>query len=625
MNSNTPLLDTICSPADLKELNPKQLIQLSKELRQDIIDVVSETGGHLGASLGVIELTVALHKVFDTPQDIIIWDVGHQAYPHKILTGRREQMRTIRTGGGLSGFTKRTESEYDPFGTAHASTSISAGLGFSVAKKALGELGCAIAVIGDGSLTGGMSFEGLNHAGELGYKLIVIVNDNQMSIDPPVGALSEHLRKLGDSIRSAQDRNKSREHNETTSRTFFECLDFEYLGPIDGHCVNTVADILAKVKDDDYNKPVVIHLITEKGKGFKPAEESFDKLHGVGKFDKKTGKSLQSSSNVPTYTKVFSTSLIQAARKDPKIVGITAAMPSGTGLNQFAKEFPTRTFDVGLAEQHAVTFAAGLAAGGLRPFAAIYSTFLQRAYDQIVHDVAIQNLPVRFALDRAGYVGADGQTHCGAFDIAYLGCLPNFTLMAPADEAELKHMVVTAAHFDAGPIAFRYPRGSGVGVDLPDEGKRLEIGKGRILYEGSKVALLSYGATLQASLSARKILEQMGISTTVADARFAKPLDKEMLGQLASNHDLMITIEEGSIGGFATQVSSLLNDEGFLHSDFKIRSMFMPDNFLDQDTPDKQRDFANLVNTGIVEKALSSLNETSEPQFYEQLTRSGTV
>jgi len=625
MNSNTPLLDTICSPADLKELNPKQLIQLSKELRQDIIDVVSETGGHLGASLGVIELTVALHKVFDTPQDIIIWDVGHQAYPHKILTGRREQMRTIRTGGGLSGFTKRTESEYDPFGTAHASTSISAGLGFSVAKKALGEPGCAIAVIGDGSLTGGMSFEGLNHAGELGYKLIVIVNDNQMSIDPPVGALSEHLRKLGDSIRSAQDRNKSREHNETTSRTFFECLDFEYLGPIDGHCVNTVADILAKVKDDDYNKPVVIHLITEKGKGFKPAEESFDKLHGVGKFDKKTGKSLQSSSNVPTYTKVFSTSLIQAARKDPKIVGITAAMPSGTGLNQFAKEFPTRTFDVGLAEQHAVTFAAGLAAGGLRPFAAIYSTFLQRAYDQIVHDVAIQNLPVRFALDRAGYVGADGQTHCGAFDIAYLGCLPNFTLMAPADEAELKHMVVTAAHFDAGPIAFRYPRGSGVGVDLPDEGKRLEIGKGRILYEGSKVALLSYGATLQASLSARKILEQMGISTTVADARFAKPLDKEMLGQLASNHDLMITIEEGSIGGFATQVSSLLNDEGFLHSDFKIRSMFMPDNFLDQDTPDKQRDFANLVNTGIVEKALSSLNETSEPQFYEQLTRSGTV
>ncbi len=625
MNSNTPLLDTICSPADLKELNPKQLIQLSKELRQDIIDVVSETGGHLGASLGVIELTVALHKVFDTPQDIIIWDVGHQAYPHKILTGRREQMRTIRTGGGLSGFTKRTESEYDPFGTAHASTSISAGLGFSVAKKALGEPGCAIAVIGDGSLTGGMSFEGLNHAGELGYKLIVIVNDNQMSIDPPVGALSEHLRKLGDSIRSAQDRNKSREHNETTSRTFFECLDFEYLGPIDGHCVNTVADILAKVKDDDYNKPVVIHLITEKGKGFKPAEESFDKLHGVGKFDKKTGKSLQSSSNVPTYTKVFSTSLIQAARKDPKIVGITAAMPSGTGLNQFAKEFPTRTFDVGLAEQHAVTFAAGLAAGGLRPFAAIYSTFLQRAYDQIVHDVAIQNLPVRFALDRAGYVGADGQTHCGAFDIAYLGCLPNFTLMAPADEAELKHMVVTAAHFDEGPIAFRYPRGSGVGVDLPDEGKRLEIGKGRILYEGSKVALLSYGATLQASLSARKILEQMGISTTVADARFAKPLDKEMLGQLASNHDLMITIEEGSIGGFATQVSSLLNDEGFLHSDFKIRSMFMPDNFLDQDTPDKQRDFANLVNTGIVEKALSSLNETSEPQFYEQLTRSGTV
>jgi len=375
MNSNTPLLDTICSPADLKELNPKQLIQLSKELRQDIIDVVSETGGHLGASLGVIELTVALHKVFDTPQDIIIWDVGHQAYPHKILTGRREQMRTIRTGGGLSGFTKRTESEYDPFGTAHASTSISAGLGFSVAKKALGEPGCAIAVIGDGSLTGGMSFEGLNHAGELGYKLIVIVNDNQMSIDPPVGALSEHLRKLGDSIRSAQDRNKSREHNETTSRTFFECLDFEYLGPIDGHCVNTVADILAKVKDDDYNKPVVIHLITEKGKGFKPAEESFDKLHGVGKFDKKTGKSLQSSSNVPTYTKVFSTSLIQAARKDPKIVGITAAMPSGTGLNQFAKEFPTRTFDVGLAEQHAVTFAAGLAAGGLRPFAAIYSNF----------------------------------------------------------------------------------------------------------------------------------------------------------------------------------------------------------------------------------------------------------
>ncbi len=619
MRSLTPLLDRVHGPRDIKGLSPEQLEQLAQELRVEIVDVVSETGGHLGASLGVVELTIALHHAFDAPQDIIIWDVGHQAYPHKVLTGRRNRIRTLRRGGGLSGFTKRSESEYDPFGAAHASTSISAGLGFAVAKNHLDQAGHVIAVIGDGALTGGMAYEALNHAGALGHKLIVILNDNKMSIDPPVGALSAHLQELA-AVRFDQSKPGEIDSSPTS---VFDCLGFEYLGPFDGHCVRSVSERLQKVKSRGSKRPVLIHLLTEKGKGYRPAEISKDKFHGVGQFDKITGEANKKRSNIPTYTKVFADSLIDVARKDSKIVGITAAMPSGTGLNHFAREFPARTFDVGLAEQHAVTFSAGLAAGGMRPFVAIYSTFLQRAYDQIVHDVAIQNLPVRFAIDRAGYVGADGQTHCGAFDIAYLGCLPNFTLMAPSDEAELKHMVATAASFDEGPIAFRYPRGFGAGVEVPEVAKPLPIGKGRVLHEGSQVALVSYGASLQASLAARKILENMGISTTVVDARFAKPMDSELLCHLASNHELMITIEEGSIGGFATRVATLLSEEGYLSSQFKIRAMFMPDLFIDQDTPEKQRDYANLSYTGIVEKVLSSLSEASEPGFYEKILTSG--
>ncbi|MDE2759051.1 MAG: 1-deoxy-D-xylulose-5-phosphate synthase [Paracoccaceae bacterium] len=615
--SSSKLLNQVRFPKNLKSFDSSKLRQLADELRDEVIDVVSETGGHLGASLGVVELTVALHKVFDTPKDIIIWDVGHQAYPHKIITGRRHRIRTIRKGGGLSGFTKRSESEYDPFGTAHASTSISAGLGFSVAYNIQNQTRYVIAVIGDGALTGGMAYEAINHAGSLGYKIIVVLNDNKMSIAPPVGALANHLVELAEEDKGNGKGSTRKRSDKRTS--LFEQLGFKYNGTIDGHNVDDLVSELERVKSAEEDGPVLIHILTEKGKGYKPAEESADKFHGVGQFDKKTGQAPTKLANVPSFTKVFSDSLIKEAHLDSKIVGITAAMPSGTGLNHFAKIFPERTFDVGLAEQHGVTFAAGLAAGGVKPFVAIYSTFLQRAFDQIVHDVAIQNLPVRFAIDRAGYVGADGQTHCGAFDVAYLGCLPNFILMAPADEAELMHMVATAAAMDDHPIAFRFPRGSGLGVELPYRGELLPIGKGRILREGTQVALLSYGLPLEDCLIASQTLEKLDVSTTVVDARFAKPLDKELICYLAAHHELMITIEEGSIGGFASQVLSLLSENGFMDSSLKLRSMYMPDMFLDQDKPELQREYAGLNHTHIVEKVLSSLRDTSEHNFLDSL------
>ncbi len=619
--ANYKLLNSVHYPENLKSFNSAELRQLADEIRDEVLDVVSETGGHLGASLGVVELTVALHKVFDTPNDIIIWDVGHQAYPHKIITGRRNRLRTIRQGGGLSGFTKRSESEYDPFGTAHASTSISAGLGFSVAYHMQNKTRYVIAVIGDGALTGGMAYEAINHAGSLGYKLIVVVNDNEMSIDPPVGALSSHLSDLanGDVESVAQEKQQKQSNNKTS---IFEQLGFEYRGTVDGHNIDDLVSELESVRDAEEQKPVIVHILTEKGKGYEPAEKSADKFHGVGQFDRETGKSQKKLANVPSFTKIFSDSLIKEAQLDPTIVGITAAMPSGTGLKSFANIFPDRTFDVGLAEQHGVTFAAGLAAGGMKPFVAIYSTFLQRAYDQIVHDVAIQNLPVRFAIDRAGYVGADGQTHCGAFDVAYLGCLPNFILMAPADEAELMHMVATAVAMDEHPTAFRYPRGSGLGVELPMRGEILPIGKGRILSEGTQVALLSYGLPLEECLIAKDQLENLDISTTVVDARFAKPLDKDLICYLASHHELLITIEEGSIGGFASQVLSLLIENGFMDSSLKLRSMYMPDLFLDQDKPENQREIARLNHTHIVEKVISSLEDSSVQNFFDSFALS---
>ncbi len=619
--SSSQLLQQVQFPENLKSFDSAQLRQLADEIRTEVIDVVSETGGHLGASLGVVELTVALHKVFDAPNDIIIWDVGHQAYPHKIITGRRHRLRTIRKGGGLSGFTKRSESEYDPFGTAHASTSISAGLGFSVAYHMQNKTRYVIAVIGDGALTGGMAYEAINHAGSLGYKIIVILNDNKMSIAPPVGALSNHLVDLANKD-SDVPQNKKKTQKKTS---LFEQLGFTYSGTIDGHNIDDLVTELERVKGSEENKPVLIHILTEKGKGYKPAEDSADKFHGVGQFDKETGQAHKKLANVPSFTKVFSDSLIKEAQLDSRIVGITAAMPSGTGLNHFAKNFPDRTFDVGLAEQHGVTFAAGLAAGGMKPFVAIYSTFLQRAYDQIVHDVAIQNLPVRFAIDRAGYVGADGQTHCGAFDVAYLGCLPNFILMAPADEAELTHMVATAVAMDEHPIAFRFPRGNGLGVELPLRGELLPIGRGRVLSEGTQVALLSYGLPLEDCLIAKETLEKLDVSTTVVDARFAKPLDKELICYLASHHELLVTIEEGSIGGFASQVLSLLIENGFMDSSLKLRAMYMPDLFLDQDKPESQREFARLNHTHIVEKVLSSLGETSEQNFFDKLAISSMI
>src|SRR5689334_7764240 len=626
-SSKTPLLDKVSVPADLRQLDPSKLRQLADELRQEMIAAVAVTGGHLGAGLGVVELTVALHYVFDTPRDRLVWDVGHQAYPHKILTGRRDRMRTLRQGGGLSGFTKRAESEYDAFGAAHSSTSISASLGFAVARDLKGENHNVLAVIGDGAMSAGMAYEAMNNAGAMDSRLIVILNDNDMSIAPPVGAMSAYLSKLwsGRTYRSLRDIGKQLGKHlpklikdraalaEEYARgmmmgggTLFEDLGFYYVGPIDGHNIDHLLPVLRNVRDSKTG-PILVHVVTQKGKGYAPAENSADKYHGVVKFDVATGAQAKAKSNAPAYHKVFGESLIKEARKDKRIIGITAAMPSGTGIDLFQKEFPERTFDVGIAEQHAVTFAAGLATEGMKPFCAIYSTFLQRAYDQIVHDVAIQKLPVRFAMDRAGLVGADGPTHAGSFDIAYLGCLPGFVLMAAGDEAELVHMVATQAALDDCPSALRYPRGEGVGVTMPEEGKPLEIGKGRILKEGHKIALLSYGTRLAECLKAAEELAAYGLSTTVADARFAKPLDTDLVLRLAREHEVLVTIEEGVIGGFGSFVLQALADGGMLDRGLKVRAMVLPDVFIDQDSPAAMYARAGLDAHAMVAKVFEAL------------------
>jgi len=625
----TPLLDTIKNPADLRKLEPKQLRQLADEVRSETIDVVSTTGGHLGASLGVVELTVALHYVFNTPEDRLVWDVGHQAYPHKILTGRRDRIRTLRQGNGLSGFTKRSESIYDPFGAAHAATSISAALGFAVARDLSGGSNNSIAVIGDGSMTAGMAYEAMNNAGSMASRLLVILNDNDMSIAPPVGAMSAYLSKLVSSrsyrslrhlmrdlakkfprpLETAATRAEEYARGLVTGGTMFEELGFYYVGPIDGHNLDHLLPVLKNVRDSEEPGPVLVHVVTKKGGGYPPAEAAKDKYHGVGKFDVVTGALAKAPQGPPSYTKVFAESLIAEAKKDEKIVAITGAMPSGTGLDMFGDAYPNRCFDVGIAEQHAVTFAAGLAAEGFKPFATIYSTFLQRAYDSIVHDVAIQNLPVRFAMDRAGMVGADGVTHQGSFDIAYLGCLPGMVLMAAADEAELVHMVATAVAIDDRPSALRYPRGNGFGVDLPERGEILEIGKGRVLREGTKVALLSYGPRLEECMKAADDLAARGLSTTVADARFAKPIDQALVRRLANEHEVLITIEEGSIGGFATQVMHFMALQGLLDNGLKFRPMCFPDIFIDHDAPAKQYELAGLTAADILITALSALGQ----------------
>jgi len=626
MTISTPLLDLINSPADLRRLEEKDLRQLADELRAETINAVAVTGGHLGAGLGVVELTVALHYLFDTPRDRLIWDVGHQAYPHKILTGRRERIRTLRQGGGLSGFTKRAESQYDNFGAAHSSTSISAGLGMAVARDLQKQSHNVVAVIGDGAMSAGMAYEAMNNAGAMDSRLIVVLNDNNMSIAPPVGALSAYLARLvsGRSYRSIRHvvhqlakrlpkflelRAKAVEEYArglVTGGTLFEELGFFYVGPIDGHNLDHLLPVLRNVRDAK-DGPILVHVVTQKGKGYPPAEASHDKYHGVVKFDVATGKQVKAKANAPSYTKVFGESLVKEAKKDDKIVGITAAMPSGTGIDIFAQAFPSRTFDVGIAEQHAVTFAAGLATEGYKPFAAIYSTFLQRAYDQIVHDVAIQKLPVRFALDRAGLVGADGPTHAGSFDVAYLGCLPGFVIMAAADEAELVHMVATAAQIDDCPSALRYPRGDGVGVDMPEFGVPLEIGKGRIVRHGSSVALLSLGTRLSECLLAAETLASHGLTTTVADARFAKPLDTDLILRLAREHEVLITIEEGAIGGFGSHVLQLLAEHGALENGLKVRCMVLPDVFIDQDSPAAMYSRAGLDAKGIIAKVFEAL------------------
>ena len=627
-SSRTPLLDRVKTPSDLRRLERTQLRQLADELRTETIDAVASTGGHLGAGLGVVELTVALHYVFDTPTDRLVWDVGHQAYPHKILTGRRARIRTLRQGGGLSGFTKRSESDYDPFGAAHSSTSISSALGMAVARDLAGRSNNVIAVIGDGAMSAGMAYEAMNNAGAMNSRLIVILNDNDMSIAPPVGALSGYLARLvsGRTYRSLRHIVKKlakllprfleqralalEEYARglVTGGTLFDQLGFFYVGPIDGHNIDHLLPVLENVRDAR-NGPFLVHVVTQKGKGYAPAEKSADKYHGVVKFDVATGAQAKSKAAAPAYTKVFAQALIEQARKDDKIVAITAAMPAGTGLDLFAKEFPNRCFDVGIAEQHGVTFAAGLATEGLKPFAVIYSTFLQRAYDQVVHDVAIQRLPVRFAMDRAGLVGADGPTHAGSFDIAYLGCLPGFVIMAPADEAELVHMVATAAAIDDGPSAVRYPRGDGIGVPMPLEGKPLAIGKGRILREGTRVALFSFGARLAECLKAADELAALGLSATVADARFAKPLDTELLLRLAREHEVLITIEEGAIGGFGAHVLHTLSEHGVLERALKVRSMVLPDLFIDQDSPAVMYARARLDAKGIVAKVFEALGD----------------
>ncbi|MGE0775281.1 MAG: 1-deoxy-D-xylulose-5-phosphate synthase [Sphingomonadaceae bacterium] len=626
----TPLLDQVNSPAELRALAPDQLGQLAEELRQEMISAVSVTGGHLGAGLGVVELTVAVHHVFDTPNDILIWDVGHQCYPHKILTGRRDRIRTLRQGGGLSGFTRRAESDYDPFGAAHSSTSISAALGFAMANKLSGKPGKAIAVIGDGAMSAGMAYEAMNNAKQAGNRLIVILNDNDMSIAPPVGALSAYLaqivssrpflslRDLAKRIARAMPRplhNAARKADEyarglATGGTLFEELGFYYVGPVDGHNLEHLLPVLENVRDAEEG-PILVHVVTQKGKGYAPAEAAEDKYHGVQKFDVISGEQAKAPPGPPSYTSVFANALIAEAERDEKICAITAAMPSGTGLDKFEKRFPDRSFDVGIAEQHAVTFAAGLAAQGYRPFCAIYSTFLQRAYDQVVHDVAIQNLPVRFAMDRAGLVGADGATHAGAFDITYLATLPNFVVMAAADEAELTHMVHTMALYDDGPVAVRYPRGNGTGVAIPAVPEQLPIGKGRMIREGKKVAILSLGTRLEEALRAADRLDAQGLSTSVADLRFAKPLDETLIRKLLTTHDVAVTIEEGAVGGFGAHVLTLASDEGLIDGGLRLRTMRLPDIFQDQEKPDTQYAQAGLDADAIVETVLKALRHNS--------------
>jgi len=627
---DTPLLDQVSTPEDLRKLQRADLPQLADELRQEMISAVSVTGGHLGAGLGVVELSVALHYVFETPRDRLIWDVGHQAYPHKILTGRRDRIRTLRTGGGLSGFTRRSESEYDPFGAAHSSTSISAALGFAVANKLADQPGRAIAVIGDGAMSAGMAYEAMNNAKTAGNRLIVILNDNDMSIAPPVGGLSHYLarlvssgkyltlrsiaqkfaRKLPRRLHVMARRWEEYSRGMWTGGTLFEELGFYYVGPVDGHNIERLVKILENVRDADEG-PMLVHVVTQKGKGYGPAEAAADKYHGVQKFDVISGEQAKAEPGPPSYTGVFAKALLAEAERDEKVVAITAAMPSGTGLDKFGTRFPDRMFDVGIAEQHAVTFAAGLAAQGMRPFCAIYSTFLQRAYDQVVHDVAIQNLPVRFAIDRAGLVGADGATHAGSFDVTYLATLPNFVVMAAADEAELVHMVHTAAMHDSGPIAVRYPRGNGTGVALPAVPERLEIGKGRIVREGKKVAILSLGTRLAEALKAADVLDGKGLSTTVADLRFAKPLDEELIRRLLATHEVAVTVEEAAIGGLGAHVLTLASDTGLIDAGLKLRTMRLPDIFQDHDKPEKQYAEAGLDADAIVETVLKALRHNS--------------
>ena len=622
------IIKNINFPEDLKKYKKENLRQISEELREELIDVVSETGGHLGAGLGVVELTVALHYVFDTPKDKLVWDVSHQCYPHKIITGRRDRIKTLRKGGGLSGFTKRSESEYDPFGAAHSSTSISSTLGMSVAKKLSNNNNNVIAVIGDGAMSAGMAYEAMNNAGALKSNLIVVLNDNDMSIARPVGAMSKYLANLlsgklyfsfretikmiisAFSKRFSQKAGRAEDilRNMVTGGTLFSELGFYYIGPIDGHDVENLVQIFENVKNSKHQGPVLIHIRTQKGKGYKPAEQSGDKYHGVSKFNISTGVQSKSKSNTPSYTSVFAETLIKHAEQDTKIVGITGAMPSGTGLNLFEKRFPERTFDVGIAEQHAVTFAAGLATEGYKPYAAIYSTFLQRAYDQVVHDVALQSLPVRFAIDRAGLVGADGPTHAGSFDITYLSTLPNFVVMAASDEAELVKMINTSVEINNRPSAFRYPRGNGVGVQLPSIKDVLEIGKAKIIKEGKKVALLNFGTRLAECKKASEKLSLKGIECTIVDARFAKPLDEKLIMEIATNHEVLITIEEGSIGGFGSHVMQLLSDRGVFDTGLKFRSMFLPDIFIDQDTPEKMYETAGLDSLSIVNKIEETLN-----------------
>jgi 1-deoxy-D-xylulose-5-phosphate synthase len=627
---NTPLLDSVSLPEDIRGLDKSQLPELAEELRQEVISAVSVTGGHLGAGLGVVELTVALHYVFDTPADKLVWDVGHQAYPHKILTGRRDRIRTLRQGGGLSGFTKRTESEYDPFGAAHSSTSISAALGFAMANKLSGDPHHGIAVIGDGAMTAGMAYEAMNNAAAAGNRLIVILNDNDMSIAPPVGSLRNALARLVSSgkylaprrlaqklarampepLHVAARRMEEYARGMVTGGTLFDELGFYYVGPVDGHDVNALVEVLENVRDAEEG-PMLVHVVTNKGKGYAPAENSADKYHGVVKFDVVSGVQAKAAPGAPSYTGVFATAMLGEMARDDKVVAITAAMPSGTGLDKVQDAFPDRTFDVGIAEQHAVTFAAGMAAQGYRPFCAIYSTFLQRAYDQVVHDVAIQNLPVRFAMDRAGLVGADGATHAGSFDLAYLCTLPNFVVMAAADEAELVNMVHTMAVHDSGPIAVRYPRGEGRGVALPEVPAALQIGKGRVVRQGNKVAILSLGTRLEEAEKAAEQLEAKGLSTTVADLRFAKPLDEQLIRKLLTTHEVAVTVEEASIGGLGAHVLTMASDEGLLDGGLKIRTMRLPDRFIDQDKPEKQYDEAGLNAPQIVETVLKALRVNS--------------